>query len=124
MRTDQLIDSLAANLRPVDRGRVSRRFRIALAIGLAAALGEMFLLIGPYQGLDGRGLVGVFSQLLFALGIAATAAVFLFRSVHPGTEVPRFSCIGFFSGRCDRGIRRGRACVNSPIHLSRHDCRQ
>ena len=96
MRTDQLIDSLAADLKPADRNRVSRRLRIALAIGLVAAVGEMFLFIGPHQALDGRGLVGLFSQLLFTLGIVATTAVFLLRSAHPGTEVRGFPALTSF----------------------------
>ena len=87
MRTDQLIDSLAANLQPVDRSRVSRRLCIALAIGLAASIGEILLFIGPYQGLDGRGLVGLFSQLPLTFGIVVITAIFLFRSTHPGVEV-------------------------------------
>lgn len=90
MRTDQLIDSLAATLKPVDRSRVARRFRIALAIGLAVALGEMFVFIGPHQALDARGLIGFASQLLFTFAVVATAAVFLVRTARPGAEVHGF----------------------------------
>ena len=96
MRTDQLIDSLATNLQPVDRSRFSRRFCIALAIGLAAALGEMFLLIGLHQALDARGLIGFVSQFLFTLGLVATAAVFLLRSARPGAEVRGFPALASF----------------------------
>ena len=96
MRTDQLIDSLATNLQPVDRSRFSRRFCIALAIGLAAALGEMFLLIGPHQALDARGLIRFVSQFLFTLGLVATAAVFLLRSARPGAEVRGFPALASF----------------------------
>ena len=96
MRTDQLIDSLAATLKPVDRSRFSRRFCIALAIGLAAALGEMFLLIGLHQALDARGLIGFVSQFLFTLGLVATAAVFLLRSARPGAEVRGFPALASF----------------------------
>ena len=96
MRTDELIDSLAANLQPVDRGRVSRRFRIGLAIGLAAALGEMFLFIGPHQALDARGLAGFFLQCLFTLGLVATTVMFLLRAARPGTEVRGFLALASF----------------------------
>ena len=87
MRTDQLIDSLAEGLKPARCIHISRTLGIAIAIGLAAAFGEMLLLIGPHQTLDARGLICFFIQLVFVLSLVGIAAVFLLRSVHPGAEV-------------------------------------
>ena len=42
MRTDQLIESLAAELKPIDRTRISRALLSALMIGAIAALSFMF----------------------------------------------------------------------------------
>jgi hypothetical protein len=47
MTTDQLISLLVADLKPVDRGRISRALIIAMVAGAAAAFGTMFLLLGP-----------------------------------------------------------------------------
>ena len=87
MRTDQLIDSLAEGLKPARCIHISRTLGIAIAIGLAAAFGEMLLLIGPHQTLDARGLICFFIQLVFVLSLVGIAAVFLLRSVHPGAEI-------------------------------------
>ena len=96
MRTDQLIDSLAANLKPVDHRRVARRLFTALAVGLAAVLGERFLFFGCHEALDVSHLISFLTQLLLLLGIVATAAVFLLRSSYPGAEVHGLSALASF----------------------------
>jgi hypothetical protein len=47
MRTDDLVEALAADVRPVDAGAVRRRFRDRLLWGPAIALVLMLLALGP-----------------------------------------------------------------------------
>ena len=46
MTTDQLIEALVADTKPIHPGRLLLRAAIAVPIGLAGALAGMFLLIG------------------------------------------------------------------------------
>lgn len=83
MRTDQLIDFLAAELKPVDRRRSSRALIVALAVGSAAALGAMLIFFCTrYEPLDAENLVSLSIQLLCTLAIVAIAAAYL----------PQFAC--------------------------------
>jgi hypothetical protein len=87
MTTDQLIELLTADLKPVDRGRISRALIMALAIGAAAAFGAMFLFLKPRQEMfDSRNLNYLLAKLLFTLGVVASAAMFLPRFARPGAE--------------------------------------
>jgi hypothetical protein len=84
MRTDQLIESLVAELKPIDRARVSRALLSALTIGAMAALLIMFAVFGSVPNLLGRPHPEVFvSKLLFGVGVAATAAAFLPKLARP-----------------------------------------
>ena len=84
MRTDQLIESLAAELKPIDRTRINRVLLSALAIGAIAALSIMFAVFGSVPNLLGRPHPDVFvGKLLFGVGVAVTAAIFLPKLVRP-----------------------------------------
>ena len=87
MRTDQLIELLTADLKPVDRGRISRALIMALAIGATAAFSAMFLFLKPrHEMFDSRNLIFLLAKLLFTLGVVASAAMFLPRFARPGTD--------------------------------------
>jgi hypothetical protein len=94
MRTDQLIQLLVADLKPVDRSSVSRALLIALAIGAAAALSIMFVVFGSVPNLLGRPHPDVFvTKLLFGAGVAATAATFLPKVARPRVDVRNSSAL-------------------------------
>jgi hypothetical protein len=95
MRTDQLIDLLASNLKPVDRRLLSQRFHIALVIGSAATFGETCLFIDARQAFDDD-LGSFFAQLFFASFVVATTKVFLLRAAHPGAEIWGFPALASF----------------------------
>ena len=54
MRTDQLIESLVAELKPIDRTRINRALLSALAIGAIAVFSIMFAVFGAVPNLLGR----------------------------------------------------------------------
>lgn len=92
MTSDQLINLLAADLKPVDPRRIPRALIIALAIGAAAAFGAMLLLLGPRNAtFDGRNLDYLSAKLFFTLGVVAISATFLPRFARPGAE--ELSCL-------------------------------
>lgn len=85
MTTDQLVALLVADLKPVDPRRVVHAVIIALAAGLAAALGATMLIFAfPPELLDGNNPEFLSIKLLFTSGIVATAAVFLPQLARPG----------------------------------------
>src|SRR6266545_2399812 len=87
MTTDQLINLLVADLKPVDRACISRALIIALAGGAVSAFGVMFLLLGPHPSVfssENSGFLIV--KLLFTSGVVAAAAVFLPQFARPGAE--------------------------------------
>ena len=87
MTTDQLISLLAADLKPVDRKRLSRALFIAVVAGTAAAFGVTLLLLGPRPERFGGEHSGfLVLKLLFTSGVVATAAVFLPQVARPGSE--------------------------------------
>ncbi|MFH1343425.1 MAG: DUF1109 domain-containing protein [Pseudomonadota bacterium] len=89
MTTEQLIDLLVADLKPVDRRRVLWAVLIALVTGTAAAFGTMLLIFGPSpELLSGRNLDFLSIKVLFASGVVATAAVFLPRLGRPAAHIP------------------------------------
>ena len=91
MRTDQLIALLVADLKPVDRVRVSRAPIIALLIGAAAAFAAMLLALGPHPEIFAAQSLGFLSiKLLFTLSTVATAAAFVPQFARPGAEGHRF----------------------------------
>ncbi|MCK1277383.1 DUF1109 domain-containing protein [Bradyrhizobium sp. 61] len=88
MRTDQLIESLVAELKPVDRTRISRALLSALTIGAMAALSMMFAVFGAIPNLLSRPHPDVFvGKLLFGVGVAATAATILPKLARPRAGV-------------------------------------
>ena len=96
MTTDQLINALTADLKPVDRRRIPRALIIALAIGAAAVFGATLLLLKlPPDMFDSRNVDYLSAKLFFTLGVVATAATFLPRFARPGAE--RLSCLPFAS---------------------------
>jgi hypothetical protein len=87
MTTDQLISLLVADLKPVDRGRISRALIIAVVAGAVTAFGAMFLLLGPRPEIFADENSGfLVTKLLFTSGVVATAAVFLPRLARPGAD--------------------------------------
>jgi hypothetical protein len=99
MTTEQLIALFVADLRPVDPRGVLRAVIVALAVGLAAALGVMASTFAfPPELLDGTNLEFLSIKLLFAAGIVATAAVFLPQLARPGAPTrgtPAFAFVPF-----------------------------
>ncbi|SRR5258708_15870204 len=90
MTTDQLIALLVADLRPVDPRGVLHAVIIALAVGLAAALGVMTSTFAfPPELLDGRNLEFLSIKLLFASAVVATTAVLLPQLARPGATMHR-----------------------------------
>src|SRR5216684_4216985 len=90
MTTNQLIDLLVADLKPVDERRTLHAVIVALVIGLAAALGVMSLIFAsPPELLDGKNLVFLLVKLLFASAVVATTAVFLPQLARPGIKMRR-----------------------------------
>ena len=84
MTTEQLIQLLAADLTPVSRRRVLVAVIVALAIGTVAAFGAMLVMFHPQPELQGgRSLATLVAKVLFASGVAATAAVFLPQLARP-----------------------------------------
>lgn len=87
MTTDQLISLLAADLKPVDRKRLSRTLFIAMVAGTAAVFGVTLLLLGPRPERFGGEHSGfLMLKLLFTSGVVATAAMFLPQVARPGSE--------------------------------------
>jgi hypothetical protein len=96
MTTEQLIDVLVADLKPVDHRRILWVIIVALAIGTAAAFGAMFLIFSPGpEFLSGRNLDTLLIKVLFASGVAATAAVFLPQLARPGAQMRSFPKLVF-----------------------------
>jgi hypothetical protein len=94
MTTDQLINLLVADLKPVDRGRISRALILAMVVGAATTFGVMFLLLGSHpETFGGENSSFLATKLLFALGVVATAAVFLPQIARPGAEGRSFLVI-------------------------------
>jgi hypothetical protein len=88
MRTDQLVSLLVADLKPIDQRRILWALILALAIGLATALGVMTLIFVLPPGLiDGKNLEFLSIKLLFASSVVAIAAVFLPQLARPGAPM-------------------------------------
>jgi hypothetical protein len=87
MKTDDLIALLSTNPEPVDRNSVARTLSLALAAGIAVALGIAFLGLGVRSDLTTtRALVFLAVKLAFAFGIVGLALLYLTRSARPGGE--------------------------------------
>jgi len=87
MKTDDLIALLSTNPEPVDRNSVTRTLFLALAAGIAVALGIAFLGLGVRSDLTAtRALIFLAVKLAFAFGIVGLALLYLTRLARPGGE--------------------------------------
>ena len=99
MTTEQLINLLVMDLKPVSRSRISRALTVALVTGAAAAFGAMLLVFGSHLApLSGRNLSSLSTKIVFAVSVIATATVFLPRLARPGVPMrtlPKFLLVPF-----------------------------
>jgi hypothetical protein len=87
MKTDDLITLLSTNPEPVDRKLVAHALSLALAAGIAVALGIAFLGLGIRSDLTAiRALIFLAVKLAFALAIVGLALLYLTRLARPGEE--------------------------------------
>jgi len=90
MKTDDLVDLLAAQAAPVPRGAASRRLRIALAAGLPLAAAIMLLDYGIRRDLVQAMFWPMFwVKLLFPACIGVAGYVMVQRLARPGVRVRR-----------------------------------
>jgi hypothetical protein len=90
MRTDDLVDALAADARPVDAAGVRRRFRDRLLWGPAIALALMLLSLGPRPDLaEAMHLPLFWLKLGLPAAVAAAAWLLAYRLGHPGVPAGR-----------------------------------
>jgi hypothetical protein len=87
MRTDELIAMLGTNVERVDYRQVARTVGVAIAFGIAAALGSTLFMLGIRTDLNE---VGAWTSLVlkvaFAMGIVALTSLYLIRVARPGGE--------------------------------------
>lgn len=87
MRTDELINLLSTNVEPVDHRQVGRALGIAVATGMAAAIGATLLMLGVRSDLGEPGpLAFLLLKLAFSIAIVILASVFLVKLARPGAE--------------------------------------
>lgn len=87
MKTDDLITFLSTNVEAVDRRQVMREIGATIAVGAVAAVGVMLLALGIRTDLTQAGpLVFLAAKLVFAIGIAVLASVYLMKIARPGGE--------------------------------------
>ncbi|TYL93942.1 DUF1109 domain-containing protein [Bradyrhizobium rifense] len=87
MKTDELITALSVNVEPVNRRLVNRSLGIALATGIAVAIGMTLVALGLRVDLaTPRAVIFLFLKLVFAIGTVGAAAVYLARLARPGGE--------------------------------------
>lgn len=88
MKTDDLMDLLAADTRPVPRHAGEQRFALALGAGLVLALTWVHLQYGLRADLGTVWTTPAFGlKLAMPLAVAASGVVALFQLAHPGTRV-------------------------------------
>lgn len=125
MTTEQLIELLAADLTPVSRRRILWTTILALATGIVAAFGAMLLIFNPRaQLLSGRSLDTLLIKVLFASGVAATAALFLPQLTRPETRMRRLPKLVLIPYVCGYGISYRGSRIVSLAHLGRRDFRK
>ena len=87
MKTEELVSVLSNNTEPVDRRLVGRTVNIALATGVAVAVGLTIAGLGIRPDLDtARALTFVFVKLGFTVAVVAVATLYLTRLARPGGE--------------------------------------
>jgi hypothetical protein len=90
MRTDDLVEALAADARPVDADAVQRRFRDRLLWGPAIALVLMLLALGPRPDLaEAMRLPMFWVKAGVPAFVAAACWLLLYRLGHPGMQPGR-----------------------------------
>lgn len=88
MRTDELIDTLAARPVAIDRRNALRRYGAALAAGTAIAMLAMASLLGPrHDFAQAIALPMFWVKLLFVAALAALGVIAAFRAGAPGRAV-------------------------------------
>ncbi len=97
MRTDHLIELLAAALKPVSRNGLLRPFITAFAIGVAGSLGAMFLLASPpHDPLVGWTLFRLSMRVIFGVGVVAMGALLLQHFARPAAKPDCFQALASF----------------------------
>lgn len=87
MKTDDLVALLSTKPEPVDCSLVVRTLYVALAAGIAVALGIMLVGLGVRSDLvTARALIFLLLKLAFTVGIVGVASVYLTRLARPGGE--------------------------------------
>jgi hypothetical protein len=87
MKTDDLIEMLAMNVEPVDRRQVIRTLGPGIAASAAAALAVMLYVFGVRTDLNESGASAfLLLKLLFTVGLAILASIYLLRLARPGGE--------------------------------------
>src|SRR5882724_7838245 len=87
MKTDDLVALLSTNPEPVDHNSVTRTLFVALAAGIAVALGIALLGLGVRPDwATTRALIFLAVKLAFAFGIVSLALIYLTRLARPGGE--------------------------------------
>lgn len=85
MKTDRLIEMLATNVEPVQRGTIAKALAWALAIGTLAAFCSMLTMLGIRTDFAAHG--GYLAvKLAFALSLVALGTAFLVKAVRPGQK--------------------------------------
>lgn len=87
MKTDDLIALIATNVEKVDRRQARREIAATIAIGATVPLATILWLLGIRTDLTQTGpLVFLGLKLIFAVGIAVLASMYLLRLARPGGE--------------------------------------
>ena len=87
MKTDELIQSLAADLPPIARGAVARRVALGLGLGAAGSAAVMLAWLGPRPDLAQAVATPMFwMKLGYAAGTGLIAAVLLTRLGRPASR--------------------------------------
>ncbi len=87
MRTDDLIELLSTNVEPVDHRQTVHNIRIAIAVGIAAALTIVLLILGPRADFTSLGtwLPAIF-KIAATIVILLPASAYLITLSRPGGE--------------------------------------
>jgi hypothetical protein len=87
MKTDELIEILGTNVEPVDHRQVMRTVVAGVAVSAAAATAVMLYMFGVRTDLNEIGASAfLLLKLLFTVGVAILASIYLFRLARPGGE--------------------------------------
>ncbi|MDT7531211.1 DUF1109 domain-containing protein [Sphingopyxis sp. SE2] len=89
MQTNELVEKLSANLRPVDRGIMIRTFRRAVGAGLLLAVAAVWIAFGVPLRLHDDGAVGfLILKLLFTGSLIVFGFQALVKLARPGRRRP------------------------------------